>query len=397
VLLALHGAWASEDEPDADGWLLAAVRRIVGPTTPVVATLDLHANITARMIEAADALVGFRTYPHVDMFETGERAAELLFRLQRERTRPAMVVRKVPMLIPPENAQTTEGPLAPLMADVAQLEARPGYLSASLFWVQPWLDVPELGCAAVVVADGRQAAAQDDADRLAAGLWDRRHRFRVPLVPPDEAVARALAAPQGPIVLSDPADGVSSGSPGDSTAILRALLAAQPRRLALVTLVDPVAAHAAAAADGRHIELQVGGRLDPGRHQPVAVSGRARRVAGSRLTFAGGIGDGLTAEFGAAAVLEAGAVHIALMEKPVHCYDPALYRAFGLEPSAAHVVVVKSPNNFRWTYRNIMHDWIYVDAPGASTSRLETLDFARAPRPLFPFEDWPWRPDVPAS
>jgi microcystin degradation protein MlrC len=394
VLLALHGAWVSEEDDDADGWLLSQVRQIVGPETPIVATLDLHANVTARMIKAADALVGFRTYPHVDMFETGERAARLLFRLLQHQVRPTMTVCKVPMLVPPENAQTADGPLAPLMDELVRLETQPHCLAASLFIVQPWLDVPELGCAIVLVADDQQAWAQEETQRLGACLWSRRHALRVPLVPATEAVARALAAPTGPIILVDSADGMSSGSPGDSTAILRALLAAQPQRLTLVTVVDPEAARTAAAADGRQINLVVGGRLDPGRHQPVAANGRARRVPNGRVTFAGGIGDGLTADMGTAAVLEVGALRIVLMERPVHGYDPALYRAVGLEPSAAHIVVVKSPNNFRWAYRDIAQDWIYVDAPGASTPRLESLRFVRAPRPFFPLDDWSWHPGV---
>lgn len=390
VLLALHGAWVGQDQPDADGYVLAQVRRIVGPGVPIVATLDLHANITARMVAAADALVGFRTYPHVDMFETGERAARLLFRLVKRQTRPVMGWCKVPMLVPPENAQTTDGPMAELMAAATRLEAVPGCLSASLFVVQPWLDVPELGCAAVVVRDDDRTNARQDAAHLGDDLWRRRHAFRVPLVAPDEAVRRAVSAPEGPILLVDSADSVSSGAPGDSTALLRALLDASSPRPAFATLVDPEAARRAAASDGAELDLCIGGRIDKARHRPVTLHCRARRVPGGRVTFSAGVGDGLSSDMGAAAVLMVGSLHILLMENPVPCYDPALYRAAGLEPAAAHIVVVKSPNNFRWTYRAAAREWIYVDAPGASTPRLETLPFTQAPRPLFPLDDLSW-------
>jgi microcystin degradation protein MlrC len=392
VLLALHGAWVAEGEDDPDGWILARVRQAVGPDVPVVATLDLHANVTAGMVRSADALVGYRTYPHVDMPETGERAAALLFRLLHGGVRAATRFRKVPMIVPPENAQTTDGPLGEVVAAAREAESRPRVLAVSVFPVQPWLDVAELGCAVVVVgADGR--IAQREADHLARMLWERRRRFQVPLLPPDEAVARALAAPDGPILLVDSADGVSSGAPGDSTAILGALVRARPQRTALVSLVDPEAARAAAAADGQEIALAVGGRLDPGRHRPISVRGRARRVHDGKVVFTAGVGDGLVADMGSAAVLEVGSLRLLVMERPVPCYDPALYRGVGLDPTAAHVVVVKSPNNFRWTYRDIARDWIYVDAPGASTPRLESLTFTRAPRPLFPFDDWAWQPE----
>jgi microcystin degradation protein MlrC len=396
VLLALHGAWVAEDEEDADGWILEQVRRIVGPDVPVVATLDLHANITARMVEAADALVGFRTYPHIDMFETGDRAARLLFTLLREGVRPAMYTCKVPLVVPPENAGTTAGHAAEVMASLVGLEGAADCLSASLFMVQPWLDVAEMGCTALLVTRGPSVAAREAVDAAGLRLWERRRAFEVPLVAPAEAVARALSAPDGPIVLVDSADSVSSGSTGDSTALLRALREAGPPRPALVTLVDPAAARAAAQADGAQVTLAVGGGLDSARHRPVTVSGVARRVPASRVTFSGGVGDGLSAELGAAAVLTAGELRILLMERPVPCYDPALYRVAGLEPAQAHVVVVKSPNNFRWTYREIMRDWIYVDAPGASTPRLAALPYRRVPRPLYPLDDWPWQP-APAA
>jgi microcystin degradation protein MlrC len=391
VLLALHGAWVSEAQEDADGWLIQQLREIVGPNVPIVVTLDLHANVTARMVDAADALVGFRTYPHVDMYETGDRGAEVLFRILDGRSRPSMAYCKIPMIVPPENAQTTDGPMSELMDAARELEALAGGLSASVFSVQPWLDVSELGCSIVVVSDDA-ARAQVQADRLGRMAWERRHRFNVPLVSPEEAVARALTAAAGPILLVDSADGVSSGAPGDSTALLAALARARPERPVLITVVDPEAARAVAAADGQTVSLAVGGALDPARHRPVPLTGIAHRVPRSRVTFTAGVGDGLDADMGAAAILEVAALRVLLMEKPVPCYDPALYRTAGLEPSAAQAVVVKSPNNFRWTYRGIAREWIYVDAPGASTPRLGSLVFRRAPRPLFPLDDWAWLP-----
>ena len=393
VLLALHGAWVSEDEDDADGYVLARVRELVGPAVPIAASLDLHANVTRRIVESADILVGFQTYPHVDMRETGYRAAKLLFRTLRGEVRPVLIARKAPLLLPPELSQTTEGPMAALQAMARAAEGRAGCLSASLFPVQPWLDVPELGFTAVVVGDGDHAAAQREADRLAAAAWEARAQFAVPLVSPADAVAEALAAPEGPILLVDSADGTSSGAPGDSTALLRALLAAPLTRPALLTLVDPEAApRAARAGVGAELDLLVGGKLDPARHRPVALRGTVERVTAGRFTFAAGVGDGLTADMGATAAVRAGSLHVVLMEQPVPCYDPALYRSVGLEPRDAHIVVVKSPTNFRWTYRDIARRWLYVDAPGASTPRLTALTYRRAPRPLYPLDDWDWTP-----
>ncbi len=394
VLFALHGAWTTEACDDADGAVIEDLRCIVGPDVPIVLSLDLHANITLRMLRHADALVGFRTYPHLDMYETGTRAADLLFTLLRTGRRARTVARKIPMILPPENAQTTSGPVGHVMDQVANWDGHGDVISSSLFTVQPWLDVEELGCTVLCVTTGNFHAVQQLVDDAARTLWDARHDVQVPLIPPDVAVHRALAAHEGPVLLIDSADGVSSGSPGDSTAILRPLVAAHSDRLSLVTLVDPKAAHQAAQSDGETVTLEVGATLDPQRHTPVVVTGRSRRVADGRVTYRGGIGDGLTSDMGTAAVLEAGGLRLLLMEYPVACYDPVIYRAAGLEPADAQLVVVKSPNNFRWTYRDIAREWIYVDAPGASTPRLASLPFTRAPRPLYPLDDWDWRPET---
>ncbi len=392
VLLALHGAWVSEQHDDPDGWLLREVRQIVGPQMPLVATLDLHANITQQMIESADALVGYRAYPHIDMFETGERAANVLLRMLREGARPSMAMCKLPMIIPPERAQTSDGPFAPVTQACVELAARPGVLDASVFAMQPWLDVAEAGCSTVVITDNDHEEAQREANRIGAQLWNLRHEFHVPLLAPEAAVAQAVATPEGPILLVDSADSVSSGATGDSTAILRALLHARSLRRALVSVVDPEASLTAVQHDGETITLSLGGRLDSARHQPVEVTGHVRRLSTTEVVFSAGVGDGMRADMGAAAVIDVDAVAILLMECPVLCYDPALYRTAGLEPAKAHMVVVKSPNNFRWTYRQIARDWIYVDAPGASTPRLTSLTYDRIPRPMFPFDDWDWRP-----
>jgi len=404
-LLALHGAWVAEDEPDADGYVLERVREIVGPSVPIAATLDIHANVTRRMVEAADILVGYQTYPHVDMRETGERAAGLLFRAARGEIHPRTYLRKMPMIVPPENSQTTDGPMAEVESLAREVERRPGILSASAFPVQPWLDVPELGFGAVVVAEGASDAARSAADEIARAAWAARERFLVPLVSPDEAVARALAA-EGPVALIDSADGTSSGAPGDSTAILHALLRLQPcgptGKVVLLTVVDPESARAAVAAGvGSKLEMLLGGKLDPERHRPAEISAVVERIGDGHFTFSAGVGDGLTADMGATAVLKIGEggpdIRAVVMEKAVACYDPALYRSVGLEPREAQAIVVKSPTNHRWTYRDVARSTIYVDAPGAATPRLTSLSYRRAPRPLYPFDDWELDAGAPGS
>ncbi len=227
VFLALHGGMIAEQDDDATGHILEEVRKVVGADTPIAVSLDLHANVTQRMVNASDILVGYHTFPHVDMYETGARALELLADLLAGKIKPVMALRRLPMILPGENGQTTKGPFGTVMQQVIELEKKTGVLSASAFSAQPWLDLPDVGCSVIVISDGDQPLAERETDRLADKFWAQRQAFHVPLVPLDEAITCAVTTEHGPIIFSDSADAPSSGAPGDSTAILRALLEAK--------------------------------------------------------------------------------------------------------------------------------------------------------------------------
>ena len=419
VLLALHGAWVGTDEDDLDGRVLSQIRDRVGPHVPVVATLDLHANVTERMARSANALVGYATYPHVDMRDTGRRAAQLLFESLKNDRPTKVTYRRVPMVVPPENSQTSGGPVEVVKQLEESIREVAGVRSTSTFVVQPWLDVSEIGCTVVAVVDqDLDPKSMGDVGRrldvVAGALWDARDAICVPLVPPTEAVEAALsrkhhvvivntcssADSEGPILLVDSADSPSAGACGDSSTILQALLARQslPGRV-LVTIVDAPAATVAASADGSRVTVSLGGMLDSQRFEPVRFAGRARRIDRPVVAFAGGVGDGLTADLGVAAVIEGDSgpdsvegIHVLVMANSAPCYDPAIYLAAGLDPRDAAAVVVKSATNFRWTYREIASGWVYVDAPGAATPNLLSLPYRRIPRPL-----WPWDLGVDGS
>ncbi|MCX6623787.1 MAG: M81 family metallopeptidase, partial [Acidobacteria bacterium] len=219
LLIALHGAMAAEGTGDCEGTILSAIRSLVGDI-PIVLTLDLHANLTPRMVSEVNALVGYHTYPHIDMYETGVKAAELLLRLLRGEIHPVMAMRKLPLIVPAENMMTTGGPFAQVFA--AGNAAGGGLLSYSVFGVQPWLDVAGIGCATLVVADGDEAAAEACAARMANLFWELREQFEVELMSPRAAVEEALATVGQPVVLAEPSDSPTAGSPGDSADMLAA-------------------------------------------------------------------------------------------------------------------------------------------------------------------------------
>lgn len=396
VLLALHGAMVSDDDDDPDGAILAAVREQIGPETPLVVSMDLHANVTRRCVESADAIVGFRTSPHIDLRQTGQRAAHLMRRMLEDGVRPAMAMVKIPMIVPAStHMHHLPGPFQRLMDASASAE-KGGVLSASVFAVQPWLDIAEMGFTTIAVTDGDIALAEQTALDLAEHAWSEREVFmQTALVPIAEAIAQAEAI-AGPVVLSDLADGTGAGSPGDATAVIAALLTAGLSAPALVCVRDPEAAQTAIAAGvGADLAIEVGGKLDSIFNRPVTIRGMVTFAGPARFRFSGDGYTGVEMDMGACAVIQAGQVSLLILGNAVMTVDPAMYRAVGLEPANAGIIVVKSHMQFRAGYAGIAHAIILLDSPGMSSDRLESLPFQTIDRPMFPFDrEFPFVPQI---
>jgi microcystin degradation protein MlrC len=388
-LFALHGAQVAQDCEDVSGYLLQRARRVLGPEVPIVTTLDLHANVTRLLVSQSTALVGYHTYPHVDMFECGVKAANLALKIVAEQIKPIMAFRKIPMIVPAENMQTTSGPFHDLIEQAEQWERAGEVESASVFGVQPWLDVDEMGCSVVVVTNGDAAAAGERASSLAKRFWDSRRAFSVELVPVEEAIREATAIAGGPIVFSESADSTGSGSPGDSTNVLRRLLAADLREPSVLFLVDPkTVKRAIEAGVGKNFSAKIGAAFDRKNSRPVLVTAHVRLLSDGRWTpWGSGYNPGIEVCMGRAAVLEIGSVTVLVAERPAMTVDPALYRSHGIEPTRMKIVVVKSPNGFRAEYEPIAKKIFMLDTPGVSSANLRSLPFQRIPRPMYPFDE----------
>ena len=389
VLLALHGAMMTDRHDDADGELLRRVRQHVGPTVPVIATLDLHANITPAMLEHADGLIGYDTYPHIDLYEVGERAAAMLRGCVQTGRRPRTLAAKVPMIVPAEGMATSEEPMGPLLDDAFALRERAGVVSTSLFAVQPWLDVEDTGFTALAVIDD---AAATDATlaalvEIADEAWSRREEFLAPLVDVDEGIDRALRG-DGPVVLSDSADATGAGSAGDSAFVIERLLARDPDRPCVTCIVAPrTVAAAIDAGVGATVTVEIGAQVDPRWTQPMTVTGFVRTLSSGHFRYRGRKSRGLEVSMGRAAVLQVGAVFILAMERPAETIDPGMYESVGLPPERAAVVLVRSANQFRDSYRDIATETLILDTPGPSTARLERLPWQKVRRPIHPLDD----------
>lgn len=391
VLFSLHGAWVAEDEDDADGEIVETIRSRVGPDVPIVITLDSHANVTRKIVDGVDGIVGYRTFPHVDYAETGYRAAKLLFRIVRGETKPHIRMRKIPMIVPAERHETYRGPMAELLSEASAGERDGRSALSSLFLVQPWLDIAEMGCS-VVVMDEDAEWAEREADRLASIMWDKRSLFDIKLYQVEEIVRllQTDTSRNEPAVLSDSADSPGAGSAGDSNFVLRELLrlGADRRLNCLLSMVDREAANAAVeAGEGSSVRLSVGHSLSRSVGQPLEIEGTVVKIGSGKFRFGGGAASNLEANMGRCAVVSIGTISLLLMENPTFTGDPAMYRSVGLEPREADLVLVKSANQFRADYEKLTGRIYILDTPGASTANLRSLPFRHIPRPMYPFED----------
>jgi microcystin degradation protein MlrC len=396
VLLALHGAMVSEAAPDVEGAVLDALRAVLGPSVPLVATLDLHANVTERMARAADALVLFHTAPHIDVFETGQRGAAVLRRILVEGARPVTAFQKLPMVVPAERANTQDPASVSygFRRRLQELEARPEVLTAGLAPVQPWLDIPELGTAVIVTADGDAGLAREECARLAADVWARRRDYLPELLGVEEAV-RAARQADGLAVLSDGADATNSGAPGDSTWLMRELIRYDWPRGALVTLVAPEVVDAARRVGaGGEWTGSLGGVRDHRFSTPLPLTAHVERLFDARFVLSGHLARNLPVDMGPSAVLRHGDVRVVITSRSGPHFAPQLFQAAGLDPFAADVLVAKSPCGFRAAYEGRAAKLLLVWAPGCAPADFWRYDYRHIPRPLWPWDEIAdWKPD----
>lgn len=385
VCLELHGALLTTARDDPEGDLLAALREALGPAVPVAAALDLHADLTPAMAQAADILVAYKTNPHADMAETGRKATALLLERLAGRLAPLRALVKLPFLTR-GNDETDRGPLKALHAEARRLvEANPALRDLSITNINPFVDAPGAGQAVLATADGDAESARSAALAIAGRLWAERDAFAERLPSVEAALRRAEAEPAArPFVLGDQGDRVLAGAPGDSPAILRALLETAPSLRAALPIVDPAAVERCrAAGEGARAALTVGGTITPG-FEPLAVEGRVERLGDGRFVNRGPYMAGVPVELGPTAVLAVGRCRILLTSRAGLVQDPEAYESHGIRLADLDLLVAKSANHYKLSFAGLATP-VTVDSPGLSRFAPQELSFAKA-RPLHPLD-----------
>jgi microcystin degradation protein MlrC len=383
VYFSLHGAMGADGELDPEGWLLEQTRTLA-PGKPIVISLDLHGILTDRMLRQIDAFAIYWTYPHVDFFDTGRRAAELLLRLMGGGAKPAIARVVIPALVRGDELITKIGCYGDLLRECARLEAEGVALAAGIMIGNPFTDVPELCSQVLVMTDGDATSAEREAVRLAQEFWPQRFRMQGKLIAIDRAVAQAKSI-DGPVIFTDAADATSSGASGDSNTIIRALRDTSYGKRVLAPIVDaPAAAAAHEAGVGAEINVALGGSIDPKRFPPLTVRARVKLLSDGEARL-----ETMKAPLhaGPTAVLTFDNFTVVAMSRSVSLFDRAMYFANGLDPTDFDLIVVKSPH----TEHHMFDAWcaknFNVDAPGATSANLKSLGHTICNRPMFPLDE----------
>lgn len=381
VLMVLHGAAVAEHVPDADGHILRRVRHTVGPGVPIGVALDLHANISKDMADHCDVLSGYRTNPHVDARDRAIEVADLIIRTARGEIGPTLALEQLPAAINILCQNTDTDPMRSILDDLDELLGAPGVLTATAAEGYPYADVPEMGMSVVVVTDGDSPAARAHAIDLGKKVWARRDQFVGRAASMDDALRRAAASWNGPVLLLDVGDNVGAGSPGNSVAILD-----EARRLGigglLATITDPTAAAACAAAGtGAPVRLRAGA-------VPVEIQGVVRMLHDGRYQDSGPTHSGQRHfDAGPTAVVDTDDGNVLVFTtNVVGAYSSAHLPVLALDPRDFRIIVAKGVHSPLASYGPLATDIIQVDTPGVTSADLNRFTYTRRRRPLFPFE-----------
>lgn len=379
IYLDLHGAMVAEHLEDGEGELLRRLRQLVGPTLPIIATLDLHANITSAMVEHASMLIACRSYPHVDLAETGARAAYAMSRLLATGVAPRKSLRKLPFLIPLVWQCTLIEPAMSIYRLRDELE-RDAVLSLSFAPGFPLADIAECGPAVVAYASSPEHAARA-ADALAEEVMGREREFGGEIHAPDEAVqlAMKIAAPaRRPVILADTQDNPGAGANSDGTDMLAALVRNDARGAVMAIVHDPESAGIAhQAGEGAMISLALGGKSGWPGHRPFAAEYRVERLGDGVFDATGPFYRGNHMKLGPMALLSVNGVRVIVGSRKQQAADQSMLRHLGVEPAEQKILVLKSSVHFRAEFQAIAERILIVAAPGPNPADHRTLTYRR--------------------
>lgn len=381
VCLDLHGSMYADAHPDPEGELLAAIREVVGPDVPITVALDMHATVTETFVHHVDGVAGYRTAPHTDVVETGERAARLLLEALDRQTELVLGWKRLPMLVAGERSETEAEPMRTLIDRCRTVEGRDGILDADYFLGFPWADSPHAGCHALVTGRGSALDTVDEATaELASAFWERRDEFdfTTEAHPPPAALDEAAATDGRPVVVADTGDIPGAGASEDVTDFLAEILEREDLGVPVVAVIADEASYAACATagEGSSVDLSLG----------------RSAVDGTPLSVTGTVQDRITADGVGSARVDLGGIEVIVTDGRTNRHrDPEYLRDLGVEPTDRDLIVLKS-GYLSPAWKDIAARRLFALTPGDTNQVLEEIPYERIPRPIVPLDD-----DVPVD
>jgi len=387
VLLDLHGSMMAEGIDDCEGHILAAVRELVGPAVPVIGQLDIHSNVSARMVAMADVLIGHETYPEIDQEERGRECAKVMHQILREGLRPSLALHQIPMLWG-MNQVTAHSPMHEAIAELHRIESLPGVVCGSIATCYPLADHPDLGASVYIATDDDPGLAQQYADELGAWIWERRADWHAPMPSTRDALREAEREGRYPVIFADRHDNTGGGSPGDSTGQLRTFIEAGLEDACVLYIVDPEAvALCQAVGVGATLQLEVGAKSSPMQGEPVEMQADVVALSDGGFTYLGPRNLGLEGDMGPSAHIRQGGVHVLLTSDREQPFDIAFSLTLGLDPRQMRYIGVKSSAHFRAGFEPWAGSIHVVSEPGVHSGEAVQHRFRNLGRKLYPFDD----------
>ncbi len=391
ALLDLHGAMVAEHTLDGEGTLLARLRDIA-PDLPIAVTCDLHCNLTAAMIDNATALIGYKTYPHIDMYEVAEQVGTIVLDAMQGRCAPTMAWGNVPLLSQTLCQGTDDEPMQSLVATCRDVEREPTVLAATVFGGFALADMPDAGASAVVVTNDDEALARVHCDRLLQQTWQAREQFVYQAQPLAEAIGKARACNESPIILLDHADNCGSGATQDVMTVIAAVIDAQLDDVVVAAVWDPEAVTTMQAAGvGADVTLSLGGKTDMpmlnASGQPLRIEGKVKALTDGRWIVRGPMYHGVEVDMGRSAVLDTGRVSIVVVSHHHEPWDRGVFTSVGIEPEHHRYVLLKSRIHYRAGFAKLARRTFTLDGDGVTTSDNSRLHYRHVRRPIYPLDD----------
>jgi microcystin degradation protein MlrC len=379
IYLDLHGAMVTEDFEDGEGELLRRIRACVGQDMPIVISLDYHANVTPAMAEYTDAVCGYLTYPHVDRHETGLRAARAMQHVLKAGRTPGRALRKMPFLIPLHSQCTMVAPSS-LITELTQSLERDDVLSVSYLAGFPPSDIFYCGPAVIVHAK-TQEAADRAADEVARFIAMKESEFAVPVLSPEDAVARAKVIAETanrPVIIADTQDNPGAGGSADTTGLLFALVQGGAQGAALGYLCDASAVEAAhRAGKGASITVDLGGRNGPEGVVPFHGTFEVKALGDGKITTTGPVSGNRNIDLGPVALLQIGGVKVVVTSKRMQALDQAPFRHLGIDPKEEKILALKSTVHFRGDFQPLAEEILVTIAPGGHLADSSKFPYQR--------------------